>query len=354
MKNGKKKLILNIVTLCQLIILITISFAWFSDKSSPSISENNIRVSSAEGLVIKLSPDSEARTNINLSELLSDWDNFELNQMSSADGMDFYTIDFGAGLANNLPMYKKIEPDLSTGTMNMEKYGCIDYNFYFSTEDFAKHIYFHKDTHLTGMAADSVRIAITVSKAGTSTTSIFGNIKEDGTTAHPYVTNAVIAPGEFDYSDVANELTANQNVKVFESYNGGRGTSDNSTIDLNKVLFTMDANSTMKVNVKVWLEGGDINCDNEIADSTIDLLLKFGSANVLRDAPNVFANNSLKTITNLTTDMEYATSLDENATWTKVTSNTMTFNNGDVIYVRYSEIEGVSASSYITTVTFNT
>lgn len=352
MKTSKKKIILNIVSILQIVILISISYAWFSDRSSPSISENNIKVSSAEGLVIKLQPDSEARTTIDLKELLNDWDNFQLSQMSSADGINFYTIDFGAGLANNLPEYKLIHKS-TDDLINMERYGCIDYNFYFQTEDIPKHVYFHKDTYLRGTAASAIRVALTFSKSGNSTTYVFGNVEEDGTLAHPYITNAVIAPGEFDYSDLDNELTSNQNVKTFTKYNGGRGESDSEEIDLEKIIFTMEANSTMKVNVKVWLEGGDVNCTNEIADTTIDMLLKFGSANVLRDAPNVFANNALKTITNLTTEMEYSYSNASTATWTKVTNENMTFRNGDVVYVRYSEITGEKSRSYITTVTFN-
>ncbi len=355
MKKSKKNIIINVLTITQIIVIlgIAVSYAWFSDASNPSIKESNMRVSAAQGLVIKLTPDSEARTTINLNELLNDWDNFELEQMSSIDGINFYTIDFGAGLSANLPKYKAITADTSSGTINMEKYGCIDYNFYFSTEDFAKHVYFHKDSFLKGSAESAIRVAITYTQAGISNTLIFGTSKEDGTIAYPYETHAVKSEGEFDYTNLANEFTDNQNVHLFSEYDGGRSESDSATIDLSKVLFTMDSNATAKVNVKIWLEGGDKDCDNELADSLVDILLKFGSANVLRDAPNVFANNAQKTITNLSSDMEYSYSNDEDGQWTKVTNSLKTFNAGDVVYVRYSEVEGVSSYSYVTTVTFN-
>ena len=115
----------------------------------------------------------------------------------------------------------------------------------------------------------------------------------------------------------------------------------------------MDSNATAKVNVKIWLEGGDVDCDNELADSLVDILLKFGSANVLRDAPNVSANNAQKTITNLSVDMEYSYTSDEDGKWISVDNASMTFKSGDTVYVRYKEIQGVSPYSYVTEVTFN-
>jgi len=348
----KKNLFLRILTVVQIIVLITIgTYAWFSDKSNPSISESNMRVSSSEGLVIKLAPDSEARTSVNLNELFSDFNAFELKQMSSADAINFYTIDFGAGLTNNLPKYVKITPE-TTGTINMEKYGCIDYNFYLQTEDFAKHVYFHKDSYIKGEAADSIRVAITVKNVDTDFKMIFGNIAENGITDE-YRTKAVISEGEFDYTNTNNLLVSDQVVYTFQSKDGGREVSDNDPIDLSKVLLTLQANSLIKVNVKIWLEGGDPDCDNNIADTNIDTLIKFGSANVLRDAPNIYANNSLKTITNLDTNMEYAYTNNEDTVYTSVINSNMTFERGTTVYVRYKEIEGVSPYSYVTSVTFN-
>lgn len=349
----KKNLVLNILTITQVVLLlILVSYGWFSDKSNPSISESNIQVSSAQGLVIKLAPDSEARTTVNLNELLSDFDIFELKQMSSSDANDFYLIDFGAGLTNNLPMFKKIIPDEITGRIDMEEYGCIDYNFYLQTEDFAKHVYFHKDSYIRGVAANAIRVAITLDDSGYDMKKIFGTTRENGITDE-FTTKAVNAEGEFEYNDSNNSLVTNQLVYTFTDYDGGRTTSDDITIDLSKVLFTIPANTAVKVNVKIWLEGGDPDCDNDISDTTIDTLIKFGSANVLRDAPNVFANNSLRTITNLTTEMEYSYTNTEETVWTSITNGLMQFERGTTVYVRYKEVEGISPCSYITTVTFN-
>ena len=184
---------------------------------------------------------------------------------------------------------------------------------------------------------------------------IFGDTAEKGTTAAPYTTRAVRAIGEFDYFDTStsSNLIGNQTVYTFDEKNGGRGQSDDASIDLSKILFTIPANTTVKVNVKIWLEGGDTNCTNILASSTIDATIKFGSANVLRDAPNVYANNSLITITNLDTTMEYNTTSATASSWTTVTNPSVTFARGQTVYVRYAAVENVSPESYVTTVLFN-
>ena len=121
-----KKMIMRILGLLILvqiaIICLYSTYAWFSDKTNPTINQNDMKVTSAEGLVIKLSEDSEARTSVGLNEILSDFETFALKQMSSADGVNFYTIDFGAGLAHSAPQFVKI-PVQSNGLINMDENG---------------------------------------------------------------------------------------------------------------------------------------------------------------------------------------------------------------------------------------
>lgn len=346
----------TIIAVVEVAILLTVaSYAWFSDKSNPSITQSNIKVSAAEGLVIKLTPDSAARTTVNLEEIFNDFDLFELKQMSSADAVNFFTIDFGAGLANNRPQYVRLNPE-EDGLLNMETYGCIDYDFYLQTENFAKHVYLHKDTAISGTASNAIRVALTINDQDYDVSMIFGDTPEQGTQAYPYVTRAVIAPGQFDYfvNATSSSLVSNQDVHLFNEKNGGRGESDDIQVDLQKVLFTMPANTTVKVNVKIWLEGGDPQCENVLAASSVDATIKFGSANVLRDAPNVTPNNSLLRINNLTTEMEYNTTSPTHNTWTRVDNpSTTSFSRGQTVYVRYYAVENVSPESYVTTVTFN-
>src|SRR5574344_70216 len=350
----KKRNILLAFLIVELALLVMINaFGWFSDRSTPSISQNDIKVSSAEGLVLKLSPDSAARTNINLNEIVNDFSLFELQQMSTSDAINFYTIDFGAGLSYGNPSYVAISPDATTSLIN-SSYGCIDYDFYLQTESYAKLVYFHKDTAFTGIAWDSLRFSITVDDPAYNFLKIFGSTKEDGTTNFPYTTKAVIAPGSFVFSTGGSaSQIGTQNVHLINEYDGGRSANDANPIDPNKVLFAIPANTIVKMNLKIWLEGGDPECNNTLSAETIDALLKFGSANVLRDAPAVYAYNATVTITNLDTTMEYAYDYTANTTWTTVTNPSMVFQRGDTVYVRYKEVTGVSLASYATVVQFN-
>lgn len=347
----RKKISYIITTLEIFALIFVASYAWFSDKNSPSISQDQLKVTSAEGLVIKLTEDSIARSNVGLNEIVNDYSAFSLKQMSSADGINFYTIDFGAGLAHNLPKFVQIEKNVS-GKIDMDQWGCIDYDFYLETENMAKNVYFHKDSYITGESAGAVRIMVTVTDLNYDLHTIIGNTKE-GIDGYPYVTRAVIKEGEFDYNDIADEFVDNQLVHTFDDYNGGRGESDDTSIDLDRILFTIPANTSLKVNVKVWLEGGDPDCTNSLADTSSDVLIKFGSANVLPEAPNVSANNSFLTINNLDTSMEYSFTNLASDTWTSVTDPNVTFERGQTVYVRYKEVEGESLYSYVREVTFN-
>lgn len=332
------------------IIFLYATYAWFSDKTNPTITQKDIKVTSAEGLVIKLSPDSEARTVVGLNEILSDFDTFALKQMSSADGINFYTIDFGAGLAHSAPMFVKI-PVQSNGLINQDENGIIDYNFYLATEDQAKHVYLHRDTEFSGLAANAIRLAITFDLGNEKKVYIFGDTKENAIDG--YTTKAVIQEGKFTYNNIDSSFVSDQLVYNYDDYDGGRGESDEDPIDLTKILFTIEANSSMLVNVKIWLEGGDVDCDTTLSDTLVDAVIKFGSANVLRDAPILSANNGSRTITGLTTEMEYAYTNDSTTTWTSVTNTNMTFSRGTTVYVRYKEVAGVSTYSYATKVVFN-
>lgn len=343
--------ILKIMILVQIaLIFVYTTYAWFSDKTNPQISQDDIKVTSAEGLVIKLSEDSEARTSVSLNEILSDYDLFALKQMSSADGINFYTIDFGAGLAHSAPQFVKV-PVQENGLINMEANGIIDYDFYLETEEQAKHIYLHKDTSFQGIASNSIRFALTLTEGTNKKVYIFGDKRENAIDG--YTTKAIIKTGRFSYNNIDASFTANQTVYAYEDYNGGRGNDDNDPIDLTKILFTMEANSTRTINVKIWLEGGDEDCDTTLANTMVNALIKFGSANVLRDAPILTANNSSRTITGLTTEMEYAYTNTATTIWTSVTNPSMTFNRGTTVYVRYKEVQGVSSYSYATKVVFN-
>ena len=123
-----KKTIFKIVFLMGLTVaFVATSYSWFAEKSNPSISESQIKVAAAEGLVIKLQADSAGRTNVNLNTIISDFEEFELKQVSSASALDFYTIDFGEGLTMSNPKYVLLPP-VNNSDEQMVANGYVDYD----------------------------------------------------------------------------------------------------------------------------------------------------------------------------------------------------------------------------------
>lgn len=346
------KIVLKIVLIMGLMsLLIVTSFAWFADKSNPSISETSIKVTTADGLIIKLSPDSAGRTAVSLNQLFTDFNEFQLKQVSSVDGERFYKIDFGQGLAIQNPSFVLL--DTTPEAMNMIDYGFINYDFYLATEEYPKHVYMHRESGFSGIASDAIRVAITITDSNNNLMAnvIFGNTAENGI-YNPQTTHAIISEGTFEYGNIPSTMYSSQIVRTFEEKNGGRGVSDEEPIDLNKLIATIPAETTIKMNIKIWLEGGDVDCTNVIASSLLDVMLKFGSANVLLPAPTLYANTSNNTITGLTTDMEWATTNTAGTVWTRVTNPNMTFTGMMTVYVRIAEDVGVSPESYAATINF--
>lgn len=346
MKKNKLNLLLLFVLL---ILVISRSYAWFADRSNPSLEATDIEVMAAEGLLIKLTPDSLARLNVNLNQMLLDKEEFILKQVSSADGENFYTIDFKEGASQGNVQYIQVG-NINTTEKEAYDQGYINYDFYLQTENYDKYVYFHKDSFISGPAEKALRIGLTIYNDNEPLKIIVGNEEENGIN-HPFTTEAVVKSGSFLFSDKDKTLVSDQIVYTFQSKDAGRAENDTDEIDESKVLLLMPKNSQYKVNVKIWLEGGDKDCDNSLASTTLDFKLKFGSANVLLNAPNVIADNNLMIIQNLTKDMEY--SLDNGNNWQDVTNILQTFEKGSSVLVRIKEIVNISPNSKTTKVIFD-
>ena len=116
-------------------------------------------------------------------------------------------------------------------------------------------------------------------------------------------------------------------------------------IDKDRLLFTIPANTRVPINLKIWLEGGDIDCTNALASTYLNVLFKFGSANELLPAPTLTLNNN-GTINGIDTTMEWSYTNDENSVWTKVTDVNQVFTQS--VYIRVAEVVDVSPESYAT------
>ncbi len=347
---NKKSLFKIILLIAFTVLLVISSYAWFQDKSNPQISLSNIKVSAAEGLVIKLDPDSSGRKTVDLNSILDNFDEFELKQVSSVDATNFYTIDFNEGLVLTDPEFVLL-PSADGSVTQMIENGYIDFNFYLQTENYPKHVYIHKDTNIDGPAYDALRISLSFTNPETNNYSvyIFGKTAENGITDE-YTTNAIIKEGSFKYGNISSDFYTTQLVRLFSDKDGGRSTSDDNEIDSDKLLFTIPANTRVPVNLKIWLEGGDVDCTNTLASTNLNVLFKFGTANELLDAPSLTLNSD-GTINGLDTTMEWSYTNDDSSTWTKVTNANQVFTQS--VYVRISEVVDVSPKSYATYIEIN-
>ena len=346
-----KKSIFKIILLIAFTILLVISsYAWFQDKSNPQISVSDIKVSAADGLVIKLDPDSAGRKTVDLNSILDSFDEFELKQVSSVDATNFYTIDFNEGLVLTDPEFVLL-PATNGSITQMIENGFIDFNFYLQTENYPKHVYIHKDTRIDGYAYDALRISLSYVNPNTNnyTTLIFGKTAENGI-SDEYTTNAIIKPGAFKFGNISSDFYTTQLVRLFSEKDGGRSSSDDNEINIDKLLFTIPANTRIPINLKIWLEGGDIDCTNALASTFLNVLFKFGSANELLPAPTLTLNAN-GTINGLTTSMEWSYTNDESSEWTKVTDVNQVFTQS--VYIRIAEVVDVSPESYATHIVIN-
>lgn len=338
------------VLIILFLVLLSSAYAWFSDQTNPTITESELKVTSAEGLLIKTTVDGELRNYVNLDELLAEPLEFRLKQVSSQNAINYFKIDFGQGLAFERPKFYPVVYSPS-GELDMMEYGYIDYDFYLQTELYGKSVFLHRDTKFDGPAAEAMRLAITITEDNNSVRLIFGDVAENGITS-PFTTHAVHTAGTFTYGVNDPALVGDQVVTPYSDMGGGKWISDNDPVNPNQILVDIPAKTALKVNIKIWLEGGDIDCINSLGDTYLDALIKFGSADILLSAP-VLSTTIQRRINGLTTAMEYYIGTNvNNAVWTMVNDPMRTFTSGSTVHVRIAEVEGVSLPSYIRTLQF--
>ena len=110
----------------------------------------------------------------------------------------------------------------------------------------------------------------------------------------------------------------------------------------------IDGYYVSKIKVKVWIEGNDRDAVTPLKGGLFRIRLSFtglekGDNN---DYPSVTINSVDNTINGYNEEMEF--SVDYGNNWISYNDNTNpTFNNGDTVYVRYSETETKLASNFL-------
>lgn len=304
----KRNIYMFLISILWLFIMIGVSsYAWISRTWTPSITEDQISLSTTGALVISLVSDEEYNSNsakyntIDLNTLLGDEsfvDNFSFKQVSTVDGKIFHTVDFSPLLTGKSPVF--------TNENVKERY--IDVTFYLQIQEsedqslqYNKYIFIHPDSEISDVtpgsnASKAIRIALTFNDndqykyilcnaaSATSTKSTTAALTDaNGKTLYKVDNNGAIQydNGKPIYNS---DAVSTQVAKDLYYYNGGRTNKENVgyDFDINSdlMLIQVGSGSTTKVNLKIWLEGGDEYCVEDIAGQAIKLVLKFDSMDV--------------------------------------------------------------------------
>lgn len=306
-KMVKVKLGIKIFFILQLIFFLGYAtYAWVTNRGSAEFIADNISVSASEGLLIVL-PDGTMPSIVNINQLIENsQSNYNLSQVSSSNGIDFFKPD---------PYYYDETGEKFKFVKAVAKADYIDLYFYLKTEESAKHIYFDTSindsikkpySRIDGVAANAIRVGLVIDDKKVI---IIGDKAESLENPITNPTMPVIAEGySTDIPDIMGKETnaIRQTVNIFEDFNSA-----------SKNITTMSAYQKKMITLRIWLEGGDYECTNEITGSDFSLGIKFASDNVKLDNKPPLDVEGVS-VNNLSEKMEY--SLDNGNTWYNVNS----------------------------------
>jgi len=285
-----KKILTAVTALWLCLLLVVLTYAWVVRNWTPSIEQEDMQINKAGALVISMNGDDNYET-ISLNKVVG-IESFIFKQVSSQNGQSFMWLDFVPTLNQQPAVYAKVT--------DAQKSNYIETQFALKLDDTLttdRYVFIHPDSFLSDTTdvhvSDAIRIALdyTVTEADGSETNrvyILGNTPQGQDT--DYSTLAVLPDADGKVKDDPTAVSQ-QKVHSFNYFNGGRTTafdSDNPanpenynfTPDPGKMLFTLKPGELKWITLRIWLEGADQYCVNEIAGQYFDMSLKFDSISV--------------------------------------------------------------------------
>ena len=263
---------MTIVWLCLLLVVFT--YSWVLRNRTPVISQDDLQISSAGALVINLMGDGNYDS-VDLNKVTGH-KSFVFKQVSSLNGKNFLRLDFTPTIEGKSAVYEYIDEN------NSHKEDYIDARFALKLDDSlkcAKYVYLHEDCMISDNndAVDvdkAIRIALDYDVKISDTekenhTYIFG-VTENGA-LEKYGEAVKPDSGGLEETDVG--AVGQQTVYSFAKFNG----LTDGKPDPEKCLFRIEPGEIMWINLRIWLEGADENCRDELAGESFNLTLKFDS-----------------------------------------------------------------------------
>lgn len=307
-----RRLISAVMAVWLCVMLVAFTYTWVSRNWTPSIKSDDINIASSGALVISILSDTSAvHTEVSLNDVVGlEVDRgFVFKQVSSQDGINFFWKDFSPTVSGDNPaLFHKID------STDIHKKDYVDTRFCLKLDDSltqSKYIFIHPETVINYIkdnindpdVSKAIRISLTytkdiVTESGTqqvTETVILGNLednqdvinaREDLEANDQYM--AVMSDADGKTDEAGSGALGHQVVYGLQYFNCGRTSFNqddpfhesnyNFTRDESKALFTLAPGELKWIDMRIWLEGQDVNCVQEIAGEQFDLVLKFDSA----------------------------------------------------------------------------
>ena len=303
------------LALVLLFLLSYATYSWMKRDWKPKIHQENVRIVAGSSLTFIFQDDEIDDIPINT---LLGMNEFTFKSVSNPTGKSehFFNLNYGTqgeiyDTFNHLG-YEDIvaEYDVYENRYTALGRSCGYIELTFKIASATEGEVFDKDIYLAGSfikgvdeetnvlnakAAKAIRISITAHSTETQpeiTTVFSKGATEDATTAtHKAITKYYIADADRYAADTAPRYNRDGESPTLATTISNRYLSEpiplteSSTIKTFKSfeeepLFTLEKGTQRSITVRIWLEGEDENCTNDIADSALDVLLQFTAKDV--------------------------------------------------------------------------
>jgi len=323
-KNIYSSILIALVGVTTLALVGT-SYSWIKREWTPHFEAQNMTVETSGSLAIQfegIQGGAVITDSVDLNETL-DLEDFKLHQVSNLTGLsdDFFNIDSTLGHGyETFNHLQKLQNE--TYATFAKQHGYIEGRFLITCKAktgneesaFKKFVFFDPDesyiepvtTSGEYDVSEAIRVSLTIEgtdyggggSAGSDINYLFRKTKMNGTTfkAHVGALNTkdddggyVINGLDLYLRNAAGDIAGlnpvcfaqNNNVYTFEDFNGGsKDAQGNLQFDSSRALFSMASIEQRWVTLRIWLEGYDENCVDEVAGKMLNFKLTFKSWDV--------------------------------------------------------------------------
>ena len=264
-KKGNVSSIIIMIIITSL-IMVTTTYAWFTISNTPKV--NGLSMTAGTSGSLKIASENNGSPGTYQDTLDFDANYFssvKLAPVTTADGISFYSPtynDDGTGVTD----FKMI-----TATNLLKSVGSATFYLKAESSQYATfdicllgggNATFVNGTSALYSAQDSVRVSFTIQDSNGTKTVIYEPNSDATLNSTTRATNASGNTTYGGYTTIAQHSD-------LSFYSNGVGSTRSDS------LFTINTGEDVKITMKVWIEGMDKDCVNEIAKDTISAAIKF-------------------------------------------------------------------------------